>query len=920
MEIARGARPQRAVISPIDAWEHARQELRILLVVSSPVDEPERLNVDLEIQEIYRQLLWTRVPAALIRLHPPTWRALQVTLHARPFDIVHFIGHARRDGLQLEREDGSGDWVAAADLAVLFRDTGVKLVVLNNCSSESLGDSLVAAGIPAVIATARHLQSGTATLLSGSLYANLAGGSSLQAAVDFIRRTLKRERHQEEPVVLLGPGADEPLTRAPLGPGDATFFACEPTHNLPASAARRFVDRTAELLRLAELLDQGQTPFIGITGLAGSGKSTLAIEAARRYSWRFTHGIAYASLRRMRPFDLNSLLAHFDWGLEEMTGAKQRRIALYELSRGPLLLLLDDLEEARPQEVREILELLSAWDTSLGGRALLIMRHRRPEFDQLIQTAWLTVGALPGDAAYAFLEERLGGAEAARVRLGSQLEELPRLCYYHPNLLTLTASALEIGIPWQELATQLQHLTGGPLKQVEQVLALTIAQIEKEMPVAGQFLDCWPLFAETTGEAAWRFVQAGRPLTHADALWHQQNAALENLQRANILQRTPGEHDEQCRMHPLISDYLRHHRWNRLSPEKRAEYVRRHLHYYIEMFRSQAERFPLLAEWENILRTVEQALTGSHQRENLEELLALAELLVGGERPLLGRHLPRHAVQLLTLALEAARRLQKGHEQAVFLLELGKARYRLAEYQEARQAFEKGLALARQLGEARLIRQATLQLGQVAYRQTRYEEARALFEELRRLAEGAGDGEHLAEALHELGRLAYRLARLEEAAALLAEALRLREQSGDGEGIARTLHEQARVAHERACLSGAAEQFEEAEALYQRSLALRKAAGDRIGQQATIHQLGLLAFDRGDYERAGLYYAECMQLAEELNDRFWIAHNRFRQARLLWRLGRRQQAKEQASEALALASVLGIGLQQEIAAWLKRPL
>nr|BBH94450.1 hypothetical protein KTA_26490 [Thermogemmatispora argillosa] len=86
-----------------------------------------------------------------------------------------------------------------------------------------------------------------------------------------------------------------------------------------------------------------------------------------------------------------------------------------------------------------------------------------------------------------------------------------------------------------------------------------------------------------------------------------------------------------------------------------------------------------------------------------------------------------------------------------------------------------------------------------------------------------------------------------------------------------------------------------------------------------MHQLGLLAFHRGDLQQAGFYYAQSMRLARELNDRFWIAHNQFRLARLLWHEGQQQEALAQAQEALALCQVLGIGLQREIEDWLQMP-
>src|SRR5437016_683298 len=138
--------------SPIDAWHQTEGSFRILLVICSPIDEPSRINPGREVEEIYRQLSFARVPAAMIKLTPPTWRSLHSTLLARHFDVVHFIGHARRDAIQFEKEDGTSDWVSAEDFAMLFQESRVRLVVLNNCNSEDLGDSLITRDVPVVIA------------------------------------------------------------------------------------------------------------------------------------------------------------------------------------------------------------------------------------------------------------------------------------------------------------------------------------------------------------------------------------------------------------------------------------------------------------------------------------------------------------------------------------------------------------------------------------------------------------------------------------------------------------------------------------------------------------------------------------------------------------------------------------------------
>ncbi|HLI70426.1 MAG TPA: tetratricopeptide repeat protein [Ktedonobacteraceae bacterium] len=902
------------VVNPIEAWEQGTNNIRILLVISSPIDEPERLDSTREIQEMYQQLSWAKVPAALIRLNPPTWRFLQTTLHARRFDIVHFIGHARKNEIQMEKEDGSADWISSENLAFLFRNTGVKLVVLNNCNTESIGDALVSANIPAVIATSRKLRSHIASLLSGSLYSALASHYSLEAAVERIERTLRQEGYENEKalVTALGPGADQVLLTTNLGPGNTEFFPCNPPNNLPPHSRERFFDRVSDVLHIHKLLVASSSPFIGVTGLAGTGKSTLAIGAAWQYSWRFPRGIAYASLRKMRPFNPISLLAHLEWGLDEIPSNKQQKVALYELGRGPILILIDDLEEATAEECKEIIDLLGSWDTSLGGRAMLIMRWQRPEFDNLVQSNWISVGEFPESTALDFLSHRLGGVEAARTRLGKNLLQVPQLCYCHPKLLTLTAAALQLGIPWRELSPQLKRLIGTPVAQMEQMLEITINRVQNESPIAGQFLDCWSVFAEAATEEAWRFVLSGKKVALDDQIRLFQNDALETLQRANILQRF----EQQCRIHPLVSEYLKSHRWEKLSQEKRSEYQQRHLNFYCEEIASRGAEYPILSEWDNVLR----ALGNASNAQNWKGLLALCSVLVNrNTSPLFRKNLCSYAKQTLHFAIQAAQKLAEPKWQAIFLYDLGISQYRMAEYREAEASFAQSLKISQQIEDVELIFDTTLEIGRVYYRVARYELAREYFEDAQRFAESKGDQERIASVLQELGRLAYREKRISTAKQLLDKALHLRENLNDKLGIAQTLHELARVSHEMALQSQDRELFNEARRLYHRSLLLRREIADYIGQQATIHQLGLLEFDQEAYENARKYYDECIELSNALNDRFWIAHNHFRYARLLWRLNKRDEAINMAKQSLELCTVIGISLKTEVEVWLTSP-
>jgi tetratricopeptide (TPR) repeat protein len=610
------------------------------------------------------------------------------------------------------------------------------------------------------------------------------------------------------------------------------------------------------------------------------------------------------------------LLGHFNWGLDNVSGTKQRDIALYELGRGPVLLLLDDLEEINLDESKEIIDILSSWNTTLGGRALLIMRRQRPEFDDLIQSNWISIGELPEAAAMEFFSARLGGVDIAMARLGANFTNVFSLCYCHPKLLILTAAALQLGVPWDQLATQLKQLVGTPIAKMEQVLEITISQIQRDSPIAGQFLDCWAVFAEAAIEEAWRFVLSGKMLGVDDPVRQWQNDALETIQRATILQRFSSENGVQCRIHPLVSEYLHSHRWSILTQEKREEYQVRHLNFYRESISSRSENYPIVLEWDNILL----ALKNTSKTKRWKEVIALCNILVGNERELLFRkNLWNHAKLALNYAIQAAQELSEQQLLAVFLHNLGISQYRTAEYQEAEKSFEQSLTIAIQIGDIDLVIRERLEIGRVCYRLMRYEQAEEYFEKVRIQAQLKGDLGRYAAALHELGRLAYRRKNASVAQQLLGEALQIRENVSIKLGVAQTLHELGRVQHDLALEAENAKQLEDAESLYQRSLALRREVGDYVGQQATIHQLGLLSFDQGHYERAQKYYSECIELSDALNDRFWIAHNQFRYARLLWRLHEYEEAARLASQSLELCTVLGVSLKTQVENWLKAP-
>ena len=100
--------------------------------------------------------------------------------HQQELVVFHYGGHA--DGTHLELEDTDGSRSGLADL--LSHCPNLKLVFLNGCSTRGQVRTLLAAGIPAVIATSVPIGDRKATEFSIAFYEALANRCSIQQAYD----------------------------------------------------------------------------------------------------------------------------------------------------------------------------------------------------------------------------------------------------------------------------------------------------------------------------------------------------------------------------------------------------------------------------------------------------------------------------------------------------------------------------------------------------------------------------------------------------------------------------------------------------------------------------------------------------------------------------------------------------------------
>lgn len=97
----------------------------------------------------------------------------------KQYDILHFISHGGKDGLALSNNEVAD----REDIARMAKHTKARLVFLNACDSQRVGQYLVDVGIPAAIAHDREVMDDDAIQIAGYFYNELAvNGGDMKSA------------------------------------------------------------------------------------------------------------------------------------------------------------------------------------------------------------------------------------------------------------------------------------------------------------------------------------------------------------------------------------------------------------------------------------------------------------------------------------------------------------------------------------------------------------------------------------------------------------------------------------------------------------------------------------------------------------------------------------------------------------------
>jgi predicted ATPase/class 3 adenylate cyclase len=237
-------------------------------------------------------------------------------------------------------------------------------------------------------------------------------------------------------------------------------------------------------------------------------------------------------------------------------------------------------------------------------------------------------------------------------------------------------------------------------------------------------------------------------------------------------------------------------------------------------------------------------------------------------------------------------------DQVPVMLKLGQVLELVGHWEDARRTYEKALASAESLADARTMAWCETSMSDLLRKQARYAEATTWLERARARFEAAADEAGVAQTLHFGGTVLSQQGDHATARTLYERSLAIRRKLADKPRIASLLSNLGIVAR---CLGDLAT----ARALYEESLRLRRELGDRWAIANSLNNLGLVFRFQNDYAAARALLEESVAINRQVGDPWAIANSLASLAEITLDQGDHAAANAALRESLALNRGLG---------------
>ena len=681
--------------------------------------------------------------------------------------------------------------------------------------------------------------------------------------------------------------------------------------NLPAQT-NMLVGREHEAAEVFALLHREDVRLVTLIGPGGTGKTRLSLEVAAESADRFPDGVYFIPLENVvDPARVTSQIAET---LSVTEGGSQSLITrLYAAVRNQrLLLVLDNFEQVTSAgpALSQLLGAapgIKALVTSrsalhiYGEREYLVPplplpnRRRLPPIEQLVEYEAVRLFVARAQEVRADFALTPANARAV-VEICERLDGLPLA-------IELAAARIKLLTPQALLklltgSNTLQVLTGGArdLPARQQTMRGGIDWSYLTLPPDEQAL--FARMAIFAGGGTLAAIEAiGNP---SGDLRTAIIDALSSLADKSLLRQEEGVEGEP---RFVMLGTIREYALERLAERGETATVRRaHAAYYVALV-EEAEQYlaggalqgmwlrQLEEEHDNVRAAVRGAIEAG-ERETAVRLVGVFWRYWSIRGYLTeGRHWIERALEnaadvpppLRVKALDGLASLMRsqGDEAA------------------ARERYEESLALARAIGDQRLVAHALSSFGRMALDAGDYDNARRFYEECLAIRRAIPDSAAVARTLNNLGITAQRTGDTATARARYEESLTLARLNGHTEFLATPLTNLGALAQQRGEHAAARARYEEglavaremgdtgtigsvlnnlgavarqqgdlpaARAFYEQSLALRRELGNVRDIAFSLTNLGLIALDQGDAAAARAYFDECLAMRRELGD------------------------------------------------------